>query len=274
MTSKNNLEKGYKEKLYELTEEEVGSLVENLVKEYHKAYYTYDLQEMAHKTEELDDTLEILKTKYNNIENYCTSMKLAYSSNLSVLKEMKNVKANLSSEMMSFAFLSIQLEKNYEILMSILNTYFFNHGDDEVLMKRLDKLIGMLRDNMLNLMKVIEHYHHHFTKKEIDENISSIRRHIHEIIEKDEFKFMKEMDGVDIEMHLIELYNYAFPMEQAYDTIKKCVDDLFEGNNGFKHIIYEIECNMEGISEEKLTELLLEYPQYNIMETKYIPKKY
>ena len=95
-----------------------------------------------------------------------------------------------------------------------------------------------------------------------------------QIIEKDEFKFMKEMDGVDIEMHLIELYNYAFPMEQAYDTIKKCVDDLFEGNNGFKHIIYEIECNMEGISEEKLTELLLDYPQYNIMETKYIPKKY
>lgn len=274
MTSKNNLEKGYKEKLYELTEEEVGSLVENLVKEYHKAYYTYDFQEMAHKNEELDDTLEILKTKYNNIENYCTSMKLAYSSNLSVLKEMKNVKTKLSSEMMSFAFLSIQLEKNYEILMSILNTYFFNHGDDKVLMERLDKLIGMLRDNMLNLMKVIEHYHHHFTKKEIDKNISSIRRHIHEIIEKDEFKFMKEMDGVDIEMHLIELYNYAFPMEQAYDTIKKCVDDLFEGNNGFKHIIYEIECNMEGISEEKLTELLLEYPQYNIMETKYIPKKY
>ena len=38
--------------------------------------------------------------------------------------------------------------------------------------------------------------------------------------------------------------------------------------------IIEIECRMNDIPEEKLNKILLEYPQYDIMTTKYTPKKY
>ena len=274
MATKNNLEKVLLERLDDLSEEEVGSILENLVKEFYKAYYVYNLPRMKQLMDELDETKKVFKTKYNNIENYCNSIKLSYASNFSVLKERKTLKVKVASEFMEFAYLSMQLEKNYEFLMSVLNIYFFNHGEDKHLMERLDKLIGILRDNMLNLMNLIEEYHHHFTKKEVENIILSIREHIHDIIEKGEYKFMKEMDGVDIEMKLIKLYNYAPSLEQAYDTIKEYVDELFEDNNGFKPIIREIECRMNDIPEEKLNEILLEYPQYDIMTTKYTPKKY
>lgn len=274
MTKKHNIEKGLDEKLDDLSQDEVEAILENLIKEFYKAYSDYNLPMMKHFIDELERTKKAFKGKYNNIEHYCTFIKLSYASNLSVLKDRKNIKANTLCQLMTFSLLSYQLGKNYEFMLSVLNTYFFNHGDDEVLMDQLDKLIRMLRDNMLQLMNLIEEYHHHYTKKEIENIILSIREHIHDIIEKEEFGFVKEMDGVDIEMTLIELYNFSFTVEQAYETIKKEVDDLFKENNGFKQIIREIECRMNGIPEDKLDELLLEYPQYNIMETKYIPKRY
>ena len=42
MATKNNLEKVLLERLDDLSEDEVGSILENLVKEFYKAYYVYN----------------------------------------------------------------------------------------------------------------------------------------------------------------------------------------------------------------------------------------
>lgn len=274
MTTKNKIEKDYKDKLDELSPEEVSSILDNLIKDFYKAFSVYNLPKMKQIYNEIDEIIDLFKTKYNNIENYCNARKIFYNGSLTVLRERKHALLYLDSKFAAVLNIYIQLAENHKFLMHVLNTYFFNHGNDEDLMKRLDGLIGMIRDNILRLLDNLENYDFRLSKETQENIIQSHKEFIHEIIEERKYRFMKELGAIDVEMDMIKSYNTFFKVGKECNMIKEEIDDMFEGDNGFKHIIKAIECDMNGIPEEKLDELIFEYPRYNVMETKYIPKTY
>lgn len=273
MVNINRLEKDLKERMGELSLEEVEGVIDNLVKEFYKAYYKYDVEKMSLLNQKLGDTLDTLKPKYNNIVAYANWRKLFYASNMDVKKNRELLLCDLEADFKSFCLITQQIAKNCFQLLNVLNTYFFNHNNDKDLMARLDSLIAMIRDNILDLIKLGEKDTPKYTKEIVEVLISSHREFIHEIISTSKFSFMKELGGVDVELLIIKLFNNWFMVQKEYEKIKEIIDDLFMENHGFKSVIQHIECDLGDTPKERLDEVLLEYPQYDIMSTKYTPKK-
>lgn len=273
MVNINRLEKDLRERMDELSLEEVEGVIDNLIHDFYKAYYKYDVEKMPLLNQKLEDTLDTLELKYNNIRGYANWRKLFYASNMDVKKSRELILSDLETDFKGFCLISQQIAINCFQLLNVLNTYFFNHNNDKDLMARLDSLIALIRDNILDLIKLGEKNNPKYTKEVVEAHVSSHREFIHEIISESKFSFMKELGGVDVELLMIKLFNDWFVVQKEYEKMIEVIDDLFMENHGFKSVIQHIECDLGDTPKERLDEVLLEYPQYDIMSTKYTPKK-
>ena len=309
MVTYNNLVKNYKEKLNDLTSEEVVSILDLLVKQLYEAYDVYNVEEMDKCHKELEEAMDIFESKFNNIRLYVWRTKLYYESSLHQLKLRKSLLSDSHHNLESYIHLYGQVESDFFHLNSILRTYYYNYSNREIdsitghllfehnigdvydekiydelwdefgvnyfLMGNLDNLIGDVRDSILNTMKIIEDrfYSPNDSQKELDDTISDIRNHVHELIEEDIYRYQREKGIVNIELGWITVHQIEHELNQAYGKLKKVIEEMFDGDNGFNsiHEFYremrlEDNPNLQWEEDDEK-----EYPKYNIMESRFIP---
>ena len=310
MVTKNKLEHDLRERLDDLTSDEVSSILESSIKKFYGAYLVYDIPLMERYGKELKETKDILKSKFNNIVSYSLGRELFYESSISQFKERYHIQNTFRNEIIAYINLYRNLENDLFYLKNVLSIYYWNHsnysylvdlfGDlslkhnlpitfpiadsitfshkyemKNTLMDGLDNLIGDIRDNILETMDMIErkHYNPNFSHEDLEDSYSMIRNHIHELIEDDYYRYVLELGLVNVEKTFIPLYKLEYELNEEYSRLKKEIDDLFEGDNGFNHIIIFIEESLGRYPENNLEDLLKDHPQYNIMKTRFIPKE-
>lgn len=304
--------KDYKEKLDDLTPEEVMSILKSLIKQLYEAYEDYDLEKMEIYNSELDDAINLFDGKFNNVIVYVLRTKLFYESSLHQFKLRKSLLRDSYHSIISYIHLYGRVESDFLNLCSILRTYYFNYSNSEIdcitghllvehnmeevcdkkideelwdnygvnyfLMGNLDKLIGDVRDDILETMKIIEkdYYSPNDSQEVLDDSISNVRNRVHDIIEDDSFRYQREKGLIDVELGWINVFQLEHELNQSYGKLKKKIEETFEGDNGFIHInqIYHekrFEINSDICSFEEDMEF---YPNYNIMETRFIPPEH
>ena len=311
MVTYNNVLKDYKNKLDELSPNDVMSILESLIKQLYEAYDVYDLEKMEIYKKELDDAMELFDGKFRNVGVYVWRTKLYYESSIHQYKFRKSILRDSYHGLESYIHLYGQVESSFLHLRSILSTYYFNFSNsviDEVtghllvehdmedvcdknideelwdaygvnyfLMGNLDRLVGDIRDDILETMKIIDerHYSPDDSPEVLDDSISDVRERVHEIIESDFFRYQREKGLVDVELGWINVFQIEHELNQAYGKLKKEIEEMFEGDNGFNHIhrmYYE-----EGLKNNPNLKLEDEgkwHPKYNIMETRFIPPEH
>lgn len=311
MVTYNNLMKDYKEKLDDLTPEDVMSLLESLIKQIYDAYSVSDIENMNIYQKELDDAIDVLDGRFRNIKLFVWRTKVYYATSLHQYERRKSILRDSYHHLESFIHLYGDVESKYFHLCSILSTYYFNYSNgiiDEItghllvehdikdvcdknideelwdnygvnyfLMGNLDKLIGEIRDSILESMKMIEdRFYSPIDSPEIlDDSISDVRNHIHELIEEDFYRYQREKGIIDIELGWIDVYQIEYDLNKAYGKLKKEIEKLFEGNNGFinlNRLYYEL--RLEDNPNLKFEDEVIFHPQYNIMETRFIPPEH
>lgn len=308
MVTYNNLIKDYNEKLDDLSPDDAMSLLESLIKQLYDAYDVYDMEKMKRYTDELDDAVDVLDKKFRNIPLFVWRTKLFYEMSLHQFKLRKSNLRGSFQDVESYIHLYGQVESNFLHLNSILRTYYFNYSNgviDEVtchllvehemedvcdknideelwdsygvnyfLMGNLDTLIGDIRDNILETMKLIEdrYYSPNDSQEVLDDSISDIRNHVHELIEEDFYKYQREKGIIDIELGWIDLFQIEHQLNQAYGKLKKEIEEAFDGDNGFNHINhFYYDMRLEDNPNLKWEDDARWHPKYNIMETRFIP---
>lgn len=311
MVNYNNLKKDYKDKLDDLTPEEAMSLLESLIKNFYDAYDVYDVEKMKVCHEEIEETMNILESNFSNIRNYVWNTKMYYETSLSQFKFRKSILRDSYHDLKQYIQLCDELESNLIILSSILSTYFFNYSNRDIdgiighllvehemedvcdakideelwdkfginyfLMGNLDNLIGKVRDNMLELMKIIEenYYSPNGSNEDLDDSISEIKNHVHDLIKDDFYRYQREKGIIDLELGWIDAYQIEYELNKAYGKLKKEIEELFEGNNGFIYLNRSYYALMlEDNPNLKFEDEVIYHPQYNIMETRFIPPEH
>ena len=309
MVTYNNVLKDYKNKLDELSPKDVMSILESLIKQLYEAYDVYDLEKMEIYTKELDDAVDVFDGRFRNIGVYVWRTKLYYESSIHQFKMRESLLRDSFHELESYIHLYGQVESNFLHLRSILSTYYFNFSNsviDEVtghllvehdmeefgeidinnelwnnygvnyfLMGNLDDLIGDIRDNILENMKIIDkrYYSPNDSPEVLDDSISDVRERVHEIIESDFFRYQREKGLVDVELGWINVFQIEHELNQAYGKLKKEIDVMFEGDNGFNHLhrLFSDEGSNPGSTMDDEDKW---HPRYNIMETRFIPPEH
>ena len=311
MVTYNNLMKDYKEKLDDLTPEDVMSILESLIKQLYDAYSVFDFDKMNFYQAELDDAIDVFRGKFNNVDVFVWRTKVYYSTSLHQYEMRKSSLRYSFSYLESFIYLYGDVESKFLHLCSILSTYYFNYSngiideitghllvehdinevcDDNIdeelwdnygvnyfLMGNLDKLISEIRDSILETMKIIEEkfYSPNDSPEILEDAVSDIRSHIHELIEEDFYRYQRDKGIVDIELGWIDAYKIEHDLNKAYGKLKKEIEELFEGNNGFINLnrsYYEF--RLEDNPNLKFEDDMIYHPQYNIMETTFIPPEH
>ena len=311
MVTYNNLVKEYKDKLDDLTPEDVMSILQSLIKQFYDAYDVYDIEKMEFYKRELDDAMRIFDGKFRNIGVYVWRTKLYYESSIHQYKLRKSILRDSFHNLESYIHLYGQVESKFLHLNSILRTYYYNYSNGEIdeiighllvehnmeevcdkniyeelwdnfginyfLMGNLDNLIGEVRDEILETMKIIDerYYSPNDSPDVLEDSISDVRNHVHELIEEDFYRNQREKGIVDIELGWINVFQIEHELNNAYGFLKKEIEEMFEGDNGFNRInkfYHEMRLednpNLQWEDEEKW------HPKYNIMETRFIPPEH
>ena len=311
MVTYNNVLKDYKEKLDDLSPKDVMAILESLIKQLYEAYEVYDLEKMEIYKKELDDAMEFFDGKFRNVGVYVWRTKLYYESSIHQYQLRKSLLRDGFHNLESFIHLYGQIESNFLHLCSILRMYYFNYSNgviDEVtghllvehdmedvcdnnigeelwdsygvnyfLMGNLDNLVGEVRDAILETMKIIDerYYSPDDSPEVLDDSISDVRNRVHEIIESDSFRYQREKGIVDVELGWINVFQMEHELNNAYGKLKKEIEEMFEGDNGFNHINkFYYEMRLEDNPNLKLEDDEKWNPKYNIMETRFIPPEY
>ena len=310
MATYNNLLNEYKDKLDDLTPEDVKSLLESLVRKEIEAYKVYDFDKMKLCTKEINDAMDLLDNRFNNIRLFVSRRRCYYESSLHMFRIRRGILRDAFHNLEAYIHLYGQLESSFFHLHDLLSIYYFNYGNshvdnvigklscceevsDEVvdvivenvyddihndiginyfLMGNLDDSIGVVRDSILETMEMIEekHYSPNDSQKELDDSISEIRNHIHELIEDDYYQYQRENGIVEVELGWVDVFKIEHELNKAYGMLKSSIEELFDGNNGFKDFV---ELFHENVSRDKhpREEVDSWHPKYNIMETRFIP---
>ena len=298
MVTYNNLVKNYEEKLDDLTPKDVMSILESLVKQLYDAYNVNDIEKMEMYNRELNDAMDVFNGKFNNIEVYVWRTKLYYESSLHQYRLRKSILKDSFQELESYIHLYGLVETNFLHLHSILSTYYFNYSNSEIdsivghllvehdmdevcdeeidkelwdefgvnyfLMDNLDDLIAEVRDSILESMKIIEkkYYSTNDSEELLEECVSDIRNHVHDLIGEDFYRYQREKGIVDVELGWINVFKIEYELNKAYGKLKKEIEETFEGDNGFNHINKYYRDN--DVDDKWV-------PKYNIMESRFIP---
>jgi len=311
MVSYNTLDKELRGKLNDLTSDEVMSILDSNVKNIYDAFFIYDLENMKKYKDELEHTQKILESKFNNVRGYSLERMLFYETSISHVRLRWFLLEQLRKETESYVYLYGHLETLFFHLVDVLDIYYWNYsnysfltdlfgdlaikerlpitfplndryvfgeyGTNDRLMRMLDDLIGEIRDEILDIMERIEknQYSPDENPQEWEEVFDMYKSHVHEIIEEEQYSYQKEKGIIDVELGFIPIHQIRMDVHEAYGELKKEIEELFEGDNGFNRIRkFFIESFLERNPDGNVEEELKHYPKYNIMKTKLIPPEF
>ena len=310
MVSSNTIEHDLKDKMKDLSSEEVKSLLDSLMWDMYMAYDVLDMDTMKQKYNELENIQNVLERNFNNIRGY-TCHKLAYyESQLSHLRFRRLCLERYRKDALGYVRAYGLLETQYNHLIELLEIYFWNYSNystltdvmiqlsseeslpitfpitdrivfgecetNKRLMNMLGDYIGDVRDNILDSIEDIDNkYFIPEGRFDWDDEISYQRDLVHEIIKDDFYDFIKERGIVDVEFEFIPLYKLSYELNEAYVILKQKIEYLFEEDNGFDTIRNSLEkLYSEEHSEQYIVDMMGRFPKYNIRENKFIPPEH
>lgn len=296
----------YNIKLDDLTIKEGENILESLVKQYHDAYDVDDVEEMNRLDEEIEETTKTFKRKFVNVDGYLYNLFLHYTSSLLQVKLKKQRLKGIYLNLQTYISYLRKLEWDLYMLHSLLNLYFFSHGDDGVVsvwdyldieydiskhigedvfhelheryginpvfMNQMDRIIQRVKDSILETQKIIEDdfYSPNDSQKMLDYNVSNVKDIIHDSIRDDSYSYQREKGLIDVQMGFIKAMKMEHELNMRYKELKKEFNKLMRGNNGFSSIVHgfyeEFGRNYPSYKEFERT-----YPKYNIKKSIYVP---
>lgn len=307
MTTFNELERKRISKINNLNESELNDYIDLLVFGMEKSMHNLDLPNLTHYIDLLKELKEIWGAKSNikEIINYTTIVyKNAYMSIRNYEKEIEGIK-ELMREMCN----TIDNFKNHgTILIRVLGIYYKNYShkksmnmllehltidekvklsnkvkekylnnpdivDNKLIMKQLDSLIIILRDLILEDVKLLKSYIESIKILNIPNRINLAHEQIRAYKTNENLREIRKCGGIDLSKRVIELLKVLEPMEKHMQDMVKDSDNLFNGV--FEEIVgndYEFNkeyypLSVDGISKE---EFIAKAPKYDVMNAKFI----
>lgn len=299
--------KDYNVRLEDLTINEAEHLLESLVKQYHDAYDKGDEEEMKRLDDEIEETIGTLKKgKFVNLEGFVYNQFLFYSSSLFQVELKKQILKKTYYNLQTYISYLRKLEWDLYMLHSLLSLYFFSHSDEGVVsvwdhldieydiskyigddvfhelheryginpvfMNQMDRIIKHMRDSILETQKIIEErfYSPNDSREMLEDNVSDIKNHIHEMIRDDSYSYQREKGVIDVQMGWINAMKIEHELNMRYKGLKKEFNKIMRGNNGFSSIVHGFYEEF-GKNYPSYKEFEKGYPKYNIKKSTYVP---
>ena len=145
--------------------------------------------------------------------------------------------------------------------------------DNKLIMKQLDSLIIILRDLILEDVKLLKSYIESIKILNIPNRINLAHEQIRAYKTNENLREIRKCGGIDLSKRVIELLKVLEPMEKHMQDMVKDSDNLFNGV--FEEIVgndYEFNkeyypLSVDGISKE---EFIAKAPKYDVMNAKFI----
>ena len=255
MTTFNELERKRISKINNLNESELNDYIDLLVFGMEKSMHNLDLPNLTHYIDLLKELKEIWGAKSNikEIINYTTIVyKNAYMSIRNYEKEIEGIK-ELMREMCN----TIDNFKNHgTILIRVLGIYYKNYShkksmnmllehltidekvklsnkvkekylnnpdivDNKLIMKQLDSLIIILRDLILEDVKLLKSYIESIKILNIPNRINLAHEQIRAYKTNENLREIRKCGGIDLSKRVIELLKVLEPMEKHMQDMVK-----------------------------------------------------